>query len=78
LREIQFALSIRVPKFFVQSTNDEFGPRADLDTFFESLAEPKQLEWITASDHFFRDNLDGFEAAIECIGRARCAFGSND
>jgi alpha/beta superfamily hydrolase len=73
VKEIQFALSIRVPKFFVQSTHDEYGPRNDLETIYASLAEPKQLAWVPASDHFFRNNLDEFEAAIERIGNARSA-----
>jgi len=73
MKEHEFAHNVRVPKYFVQSTHDEFGPAAELKEFFEALPEPKRLEWVEASDHFFRDALDGFEAAIEAIGRRRDA-----
>lgn len=69
--ERDFVRQVRVPKYFVQSTHDEFGPQQELQTFFESLPEPKHLEWVEASDHFFRDALDSFEAIIEQIGLAR-------
>ncbi len=67
----EFVYEVRVPKYFVQSTNDAFGPRQELAEFFETVPEPKQLAWIPASDHFFKDGLDEFERAIERIGRAR-------
>ena len=54
----------RLPKFFIQSTNDEHGPKAELEAIFENAAEPKRLIFIEASDHFFVDNLDGLEEAI--------------
>lgn len=62
---------VRVPKYFVQSTNDQVGPRANFAPFYESLPEPKHLDWIEASDHFFQNGLDPFEAAVERIGRER-------
>lgn len=69
--EREFVYHVRVPKYFVQSTNDEFGPAADLTEFFNTLPEPKRLDWVTAEDHFFRDALDAFEDVIERIGRER-------
>lgn len=69
--ERDFVYRVRIPKYFVQSTNDEFGPRSQLAEFFESLAEPKSLTWVDAEDHFFRDALDEYEAVIEQIGRDR-------
>jgi len=69
--EREFVYDVRVPKYFVQSTEDEFGPRPDLDAFFKTLPEPKHLDWVPASDHFFRDGLDEYEAVIERIGRER-------
>jgi uncharacterized protein len=71
IAERDFAYQVRVPKYFVQSTHDEFGPRPELQEFFESLPEPKHLEWVEASDHFFADALDSFEAIVEGIGQAR-------
>jgi alpha/beta superfamily hydrolase len=67
----RYVHDVRVPKYFVQSTHDEFGPRSELTAFCDSLAEPKQLDWVEAEDHFFRGALDAFEAVIERIGRAR-------
>jgi hypothetical protein len=66
-----FASRVHVPKFFVQSTHDEFGPKPEFTLFYESVPEPKQLQWVEAADHFFKDALDAFEAAIEHIGNVR-------
>jgi uncharacterized protein len=71
IAERDFAYQVHVPKYFVQSTHDEFGPRPELQEFFESLPEPKRLDWVEASDHFFADALDSFEAIVEGIGQAR-------
>ena len=53
-----------VPKFFIQSTNDEHGPKAELEAIYAEAAEPKHLTFIEAADHFFADNLDGLEETI--------------
>jgi len=66
-----YVSEVRVPKYFVQSTQDEFGPRPQFEQFFASVPEPKHLEWIEAGDHFFQHALDEFEQVIERIGRAR-------
>jgi len=66
-----FVYQVGVPKYFVQSTNDQFGPKAEMNRFFETLPEPKRLDWVEAGDHFFRDALDPFEAVIETLGRTR-------
>ena len=52
------------PKIFVQSTHDEHGPRPELETIYRDLADPKQIHWVEAADHFFRDSLDALEATI--------------
>jgi uncharacterized protein len=66
-----FVFQVPVPKYFVQSTNDEFGPRADLTRLFESVPEPKELDWVPASNHFFQNGLDAFETVIQRIGLTR-------
>jgi alpha/beta superfamily hydrolase len=71
IAERGFVLDVRVPKYFVQSTNDQYGPRADFVPFYETVPEPKQLDWVEASDHFFAGALNEFEAVVERIGRAR-------
>jgi uncharacterized protein len=71
IAERGFVGEVQAPKYFVQSTNDQYGPRADFLPFYESVPEPKYLEWIDASDHFFQGGLDAFEAVVERIGRKR-------
>lgn len=66
-----FVSDVRVPKYFIHSTNDQFGPRPEFEQFYDSLSEPKHLDWVEASDHFFQNALDAFEAVVERIGRAR-------
>ena len=57
------------PKIFIQSTNDEHGPKEDLErVFLTEVAEPKQLLFVEAEDHFFKGALDEFEAAIVSVG----------
>ena len=55
------------PKRFIHSTNDEHGSRDKMEATFAAAAGPKRLDWVEAEDHFFADNLDGFE---RCAQRA--------
>jgi alpha/beta superfamily hydrolase len=50
---------------FVQSTNDQYAPRADFEQEYEGFADPKKLVWVEAGDHFFAGALDRFEKAIQ-------------
>jgi len=54
----------RVPKIFLQSTHDPYGPQAELETLFAEFADPKRLIWIDAADHFFAGALDAFEEQV--------------
>jgi alpha/beta superfamily hydrolase len=56
------------PRIFIQSTNDEFGPRPTMQSYFDSLNEPKKLLWVEARDHFFAGALDKFEEAVAGLG----------
>ncbi|MES1260772.1 MAG: hypothetical protein ABUS49_03475, partial [Acidobacteriota bacterium] len=58
-----------LPKYFVHSTNDVHGPRAQLEQAFAHFAEPKNLEFIEAGDHFFAGSLDKLETAIAALPR---------
>ncbi len=69
--ERDFVHKVRVPKFFVHSTHDQFGPKEEFRQFYATLPEPKELDWVEAADHFFKDSLDAFEAVIARIGQAR-------
>lgn len=57
------------PRVFIQSTNDQFGPRAAMEAYFNRLTGPKQLLWVTAQDHFFAGALDDFEETVFNVGR---------
>jgi alpha/beta superfamily hydrolase len=56
-----------LPKHFVQSTHDIYGPKADLERIFVDFAPPKSLQFIKATDHFFAGALDTFESAIAAL-----------
>ncbi len=71
IAERDVARQVTIPKYFIQSTADEHGPQAELQSFFEELPEPKRLDWIPAQDHFFKEGLDALEQAVERIGRQR-------
>ncbi len=53
-----------VPRTFVQSTHDEFGPRPAFTEFFERVEGEKKLVWIESRDHFFVDAQAELEEAI--------------
>ena len=53
-----------VPRVFVQSTRDEFGPVEELQRLAATLPEPKQLVLIDARDHFFAGALEQLEETI--------------
>jgi len=56
---------LRVPRLFVQSTHDEYGPLDELRPVIEALPEPKRLITIEARDHFFSGALEQLEAELE-------------
>jgi alpha/beta superfamily hydrolase len=56
--------SCTIPRLFVQSTLDEFGPRSELEPLVAALPDPKQVVWIEAQDHFFTGALEELEEQI--------------
>ena len=56
-----------VPRYFVQSTNDEFGPITELEPMVNALPQPRELILIPASDHYFAGGLQQLEDAIAVI-----------
>jgi len=52
------------PKIFIQSPNDQYGPREAMETMFAKVAEPKQLIWVESTDHFFAGGLEELEEAV--------------
>lgn len=53
------------PKLFVSGTEDEFGPRKELERVVSSAAAPKRLVWVEGVDHFFEGKLAVMKNAIE-------------
>ena len=63
-KERSFLDGCTVPKVFVQSTRDQYGPIPDLEPLVASLAEPKKLVLVDAADHFFAGALDVLEREV--------------
>jgi hypothetical protein len=61
---MDFLSGVRKRKLFVQGTRDEFGPRVQMNQFYASLAEPKQIHWVQGADHFFTGKLEEVQRAI--------------
>ena len=59
--------SYGLPKYFVHSTIDVYGPKPELEKAFERFAEPKSLQFIEAGDHFFAGSLDALENTITAL-----------
>ncbi|MCU1335231.1 MAG: hypothetical protein JWO19_812 [Bryobacterales bacterium] len=57
-----------VPRIFVQSTRDQYGPVSELEPLVASLPEPKKLILVDAQDHFFAGALDELEREIAGLG----------
>ena len=53
------------PKLFIQGANDQFGSRANVETLFNELPEPKKLVFVENADHFFTGYLSEMAAAID-------------
>ncbi len=61
---VDFLARCTAPKIFIQSTHDEYGPRAEMEAFYAQVCEPKRLIWVEAEDHFFAGGLDRLEAIV--------------
>jgi uncharacterized protein len=53
-----------VPRIFVQSTHDQFGPLNEIEPVIAALPEPKKLLLIDSEDHFFAGSLDRLEEEV--------------
>lgn len=52
------------PKHFLHSRRDQYGSQDQMEAVFRLAAEPKDLTWIEAQDHFFEGGLDQLEEAV--------------
>jgi uncharacterized protein len=59
-----FLAACAIPKIFIHSTHDEFGPRPEFERMYAAVAEPKTLIWIEAADHFFAGALEDLEERV--------------
>jgi hypothetical protein len=67
-RDRSFLEGCTVPRIFIQSTRDQYGPVEELRPLVEALPEPKQLIWIDAEDHFFAGALEQLEESVTQLG----------
>ena len=56
-----------VPRVFVQSTKDQYGPVDQIEPVVAALPEPKKLILVEAQDHFFAGGLDRLEEVIATL-----------
>lgn len=63
LRVDQLAAS-HAPKLIVQGAQDEYGPLAEVQSWFAALLDPKELHVVPGSSHFFTDHLDELAAIV--------------
>ncbi|HEV2379592.1 MAG TPA: alpha/beta fold hydrolase [Terriglobia bacterium] len=62
--DFSFLAAVTKPKLFVQGTEDVYGPRARVEHLFDSLVEPKQIQWVDGADHFLTGRLEEAQEAI--------------
>ena len=67
-KQFQAVEQYRRPRIFLHSTQDEYGPRDEMQLLFDRLWEPKKLVWIEARDHFFDGALNELERAVMALG----------
>ena len=62
---VDFLAECRIPKIFIHSTHDQFGPVPEFEQMYAQVAEPKQLIWIESEDHFFAGALEQLEERVK-------------
>lgn len=68
MRDTSFLNGCTVPRIFVQSSNDQFGPIIEWKPLIEGLPGEKKMVIIDAKDHFFDGALPQLEDAIAGLG----------
>jgi alpha/beta superfamily hydrolase len=61
---LEYLKTCTTPKIFIQSVNDEHGPRTELETLYQDFGPPKKIYWVEAADHFFVNGLDALEETV--------------
>jgi len=63
-QEMSYLAGCNLPRVFIQSTHDQYGPVEELQKVVESLPEPKRLVFLEADDHFFVGALEDLERTV--------------
>lgn len=63
--DLTYLRTCEKPKLIIQGGNDQFGSRANVESLFSTLPEPKRLVIVEGVDHFFAGKLQEVGAAIE-------------
>jgi hypothetical protein len=63
--ELDYLRACTKPKLIIQGGEDQFGSRANLESLFTKIPEPKRLVIVEGADHFFTGHLDAIGAAIK-------------
>jgi alpha/beta superfamily hydrolase len=67
-KDVSYLNGCNIPRVFIQSTQDQYGPLPDLTRLIATLPEPKKLIAISAQDHFFAGALQELEDAVIALG----------
>lgn len=59
-----FLAACSQPKLFISGTEDQYGPRAAIETVVASAAPPAKLVLIEDADHFFAGKLEHMQLAL--------------
>lgn len=62
--DLDYLRACQKPKLFIQGGNDQFGSRANVESLFQEMPEPKKLVIVDGVDHFFAGKLNEVGSAI--------------
>jgi alpha/beta superfamily hydrolase len=60
----RFLAECTQPKLFISGTQDEFGPRAEVEAVVSAAAPPAELVFVDGADHFFTGKLEPMQQAL--------------
>ena len=60
-----FLRGVRKLKILIQGTDDVFAPRAQVESLYAAMPEPKQIHWVQGADHFFTGRLDEVQSTLQ-------------
>ncbi len=62
-----FLENCTVPRVFIQSSRDQYGPLSEWEPMVAALPEPKKVVIVDAADHFFAGALDELERVVTSL-----------